>query len=124
MNVVKSFEDLEVWKKAIDISDLTHAIVDDFPKQAIWTLGTQMLRSSVSIGSNIAEGCERQHTPEYIQFCYIALGSCAELYTQLIIAKRRKYLPEEKYDQISEMIQHERRMLLNLTKSLKLRRKQ
>jgi len=85
----------------------------------MWGLGIQMERSAVSIASNIAEGRERQHTPEFIQFCYIALGSCAELATQVEIAKRRKYIPAEKCNMIADKLQVERRMILGLINSLK-----
>jgi four helix bundle protein len=122
MNEVKSFEDLEVWKKSVDIADLTYEITEGFPKQVQWSLGTQMQRSSVSMGSNIAEGCERQHTGEYIQFCHISLGSCAELYTQLAIAARRKYVSEENAGKLKAQITHARRMTKNMIKSLRLRK--
>jgi four helix bundle protein len=59
MSEVRSFEDLDVWKKSIDAAVLTYEITEEFPKQVQYSLGTQMQRSSVSMGSNIAEGCER-----------------------------------------------------------------
>jgi four helix bundle protein len=68
-----------------------------FPKEERYGLTTQMQRAAVSIASNIAEGFARQHTKEYQQFCYIALGSCAELETQLIIAQRRNYVSSEDF---------------------------
>lgn len=122
MNEVKSFEDLEVWKKSVDAAVLTFEITEEFPKQVQWSLGTQMNRSSVSMGSNIAEGCERQHTTEYIQFCHISLGSCAELYTQLAIAKRRKYVSDEKAVKLGTEINSIRRMTKNMVKSLRKRK--
>ena len=82
-----------------------------------------MQNASISIPSNIAEGCERHHTPEYIQFTYVSLGSCAELYTQLKIARKRNYIDEKCAEAIEKMIVHERRMLLNLIKSLKKKKK-
>jgi four helix bundle protein len=123
MKEIESFEDLNVWKEAVDVADLSYEVTEMFPKHILWGIGTQMQRSSTSVGSNIAEGCERQHTAEYIQFCHIALGSLAELYTQLTIAKRRKYVTEEKSGQLFLRIGNVRRMLKNLLKSLKLRKK-
>lgn len=78
---------------------------------------SQMQRAAVSIPSNIAEGFVRQHTKEYKQFCYVALGSCAELETQLIIAKKRNYISENDYSKLEEHLNHESRMYL--IKSLK-----
>ena len=117
---VRSFEDLDVWVKGVDIADLIHECAENFPRAVVYGLGNQMQRSSASVPSNVAEGSERQHTNEYIQYCYIALGSCAELYTQLVIAKRRGYVNKQKADMLAEMINHERRMLKNLIKSLKI----
>jgi four helix bundle protein len=83
---IKSYKELDVWKKGIEIVDMVYTMTGTFPKEERYGLTTQMQRAAVSIASNIAEGFARQHTKEYQQFCYIALGSCAELETQLIIA--------------------------------------
>jgi len=60
--------------------------VKQLPKEETYALSDQMRRAAASIPSNIAEGANRKTTKEYIQFLYIALGSAAELETQLIIA--------------------------------------
>lgn len=77
-----------------------------------------MRKTAISIPSNIAEGFVRRHTREYQQFCYIALGSCAELETQLIIARRREYVSSEDFASLEEALNHESRMLINLIKNL------
>lgn len=116
---VKSFKELDVWKKGIEIVDMVYKITDDFPKEEKFGLATHIQRTAVSIPSNIAEGFARQHTKEFIQFCHVALGSCAELETQLIIASRRNYLPSEDFHKLEDHIDHTSRMLMNLIKSLK-----
>ncbi len=78
---VRSYRELDVWKKGIEIVDLVYEITKKFPNEERYGLATQMQRAAVSIPSNIAEGFARQHTKEYQQFCYISLGSCAELET-------------------------------------------
>ena len=78
-----------------------------------------MQKTAISIPSNIAEGHARQHTREYQQFCHIALGSCAELETQLTIAQRRSYVSNYDFDKLEEDLDHESRMLQNLIKGLK-----
>jgi four helix bundle protein len=122
MNEVRSFEDLKVWQEGVEVADLTFEITEGFTNRVSWSLGTQMERSSVSVASNIAEGCERQHTQEYIQFCYVALGSLAELHTQVVIARRRKFVTEEKAGKLILKIGDTRRMARNLVKSLKARK--
>lgn len=115
---VKSYKELDVWKKGIDIVDLVYDVTAHFPTQEKFSLVTQMQRAAVSIPSNIAEGFSRQHTKEYKQFVFIALSSCAELETQLIVAKRRNFVSEDLYQKLSEYLNHESRMLYNLTKAL------
>jgi four helix bundle protein len=91
---------------------------EGFPKQEFYGLTNQMQRSCVSIPSNIAEGFNRFHNKEYKQFLYIALGSCAELETQIEIAAELKYIDEQRKNFLLEKVDHESRMLRNLIKKL------
>ena len=116
---IKSYRELDVWKKGIEIVDMVYTMTGAFPKEERYGLTTQMQRAAVSIASNIAEGFARQHTKEYQQFCYIALGSCAELETQLIIAQRRNYATNEDFSKLQDYVDHESRMRMNLIKSLR-----
>ena len=77
-----------------------------------------MRRAEVSIPSNIAEGFNRYHNKEYRQFLYIALGSCAELETQLEISSDLKLIKDESKDEMIQKISHETGMLRNLIKKL------
>jgi len=115
---VKDYKELEVWKKGIEIVDFVYEITSKFPKEERYGLAGQMQRAAVSIPSNIAEGFARHHTKEYQQFCYVSLGSCAELETQSIIAHRRKYVSNEDVARLGEQLNHESRMLMNLIKVL------
>ena len=115
---IKNFRDLDVWTKGIEIVQDVYGITDGFPKQEFYGLASQMQRRSVSIPSNIAEGFNRFHNKEYKQFLYIALGSCAELETQIEIAVELKYVDEHKKTVLLEKIDHESRMLRNLVKKL------
>jgi len=116
---IKSYKELDIWKKGIEIVDVVYKMTGKFPKEERYGLASQMQRAAVSIASNIAEGFARQHTKEYQQFCYIALGSCAELETQLIIAQRRNYVSSEAFSELEDYLDHESRMLMNLIKSLR-----
>ena len=97
---IKSYKELDVWNKGIEIVDLIYESTSKFPQEERYGLAAHMQRTAISIPSNIAEGFARQHTKEYRQFCYIALGSCSELETQLIIAKRRNYVSTEAFSKI------------------------
>ncbi len=85
--MLKSFKELEVWKKSILLVKEVYDITNKFPKSEAYGLSSQMRRSAVSVPSNIAEGYKRQGLGEYLQFLSIADASAAELETQIIIAK-------------------------------------
>ena len=116
---IKSYKDLDVWKKGLEIVDRIYDFTKGFPIDERYGLVTQMQRAAISISSNIAEGFARQHIKEYTQFLYIALGSCAELETQVIICNRRNYIKDKVLTDLQEEINHESRMLMNLIKCLR-----
>ncbi len=95
-----------------------YKLTEKFPKQETYGLTSQMRRSAVSIPSNIAEGFRRYHNKEYKQFLYISLGSCAELETQITIAKKLQYMQEDKETVLLEKSDHICRMISNLLKKL------
>jgi four helix bundle protein len=82
---VKSFEDLTVWKEAMQ---LVVSIYTEFKNNTDYGFKDQIQRSAVSIPSNIAEGYERQSNKEFIHFLFIAKGSSGELQTQFILHKK------------------------------------
>jgi len=118
MNKIKSFKDLRVWQKGIEIVIDAYALTKKFPKEELYSLTTQIKRSAVSIPSNIAEGFKRFHIKENKQFLYIALASLAELETQFVIAKELSFTSEAELANISEKIEHASNMLSSLLKRL------
>lgn len=74
----KSYRDLEVWQKAMDLAVDCYGITKRFPKTEIYGLVDHLQRASVSIPASIAEGRERQYTEEFLQYLSIAYGSLAE----------------------------------------------
>ncbi len=111
---IKTHKDLDVWKKSMDLVEGVY--LERFPDSEKYGLTNQIRRCAVSISSNIAEGAARKTDKEFVQFCYIALGSLSELETQLLIAERLKY--SQNID-ILENVVEIRRMLLGLIKYLK-----
>jgi len=116
---IKGYKDLNVWQMGIEIVDRVYELIKNFPPEEKYALASQMQRAAVSIPSNIAEGFGRQYSKEYKRFCHHSLGSCSELETQLIIAKRRNYIDEDDFMKLEELLDHESRMLMNLIKSLR-----
>jgi four helix bundle protein len=115
---VKSYKELNVWKKGIEIVNRIYEITERFPHKENYGLSSQMQRAAVSIPSNIAEGFVRGHTAEYRQYLRVALGSCAELDTQLVIVGERGYTSQTEILSIQKELEYESRMIMNLIKSL------
>ncbi|MGB7061972.1 MAG: four helix bundle protein [Candidatus Zixiibacteriota bacterium] len=97
--MIRSYKDLEIWKRGVELVTSIYMLTKGFPKSETYALVDQVQRAALSIPSNIAEGHSRQHTKEFRQSLYVALGSLAELETQLIIAGKLGYLEEEKLNQ-------------------------
>jgi len=112
------FEKLDVWHKAIELSDLIYTITKKFPDNERFGLTSQMRRSVVSIASNIAEGSSRLSTVEFLRFVEIAYGSLMELVTQSLIAKRQGFLAEQSYNETLPRAEELSRMLSGLRGSL------
>ncbi len=90
--MAKCYRDLEVWRLGLDLVETVYRCTADFPKSEIFGLRAQMRSAAVSIPSNIAEGQARSSSKEFQRFLSIALGSLAELATQLELANRLGYL--------------------------------
>jgi len=118
MTEIRSYVDLLVWQKGIELVEEVYRVIGAFPPDERYALGVQIRRSAVSVPSNIAEGQARQHTGEFRQFLYISLGSLAELDTQLIIATRLNYVTEDAHRIIRQRIVELRKMLSSLIKKL------
>ena len=89
---MKSFRELRVWQAAMILVEKVYMLTQDFPKQEMYGLTSQIRRAAVSIPSNIAEGHTREHLKEYLHHLSMAQASLAELETQLEIAVRLRYL--------------------------------
>ncbi|MEA4916791.1 four helix bundle protein [Proteiniphilum sp.] len=114
---LKSFKELIVWQKSMDLCEEIYRLAHSFPASEIYGLSAQLKRAVISIPSNIAEGFSRNSTKEFIQFLYIANGSLSEVETQLDLAARLNFIEEERIP--IEEIKHIRAMLTGLIKSLK-----
>jgi len=108
---VEKFEDLAVWQEGINLSI---EIYKHFSTIKDYGFRDQIQRSAVSIPSNIAEGYDRGSNREYIRYLYIARGSCAELRTQLIIAKELGYLRKTEAEEFIKKTRKISALLYNL----------
>lgn len=86
------YKELEVWKKSIELVKQIYLVSQNFPAQENFGLTSQIRRAAISVPSNIAEGVARYSDNDTIRFINIAIGSIAEIETQLIIAKELGYI--------------------------------
>ena len=114
----KNYRDLMVWQKGIDLVKEVYLLSDQFPNQELYGLTNQIRRAAVSVPSNIAEGQGRNNNKEFKRFLKIALGSLAEIDTQLEISQILGFISNEQMEQFQENITNLRRMIFGLIKNL------
>jgi len=90
-----SFTELEVWKQSKKIRILISEITKSFPVEEKYRLADQIIRSSRSIGNNLAEGHGRFHYQDNIRFCIMARGSLSETLDHIFIAHEEKFVTDE-----------------------------
>ena len=112
------FKELNVWQKAIDLVTATYKKSQEFPKQELYGLTSQVRRSAISIPSNIAEGCGRKTNKDFANFLGISLGSAFELETQLIIAKNLNFMNSDDFKILENEIHHIQNMIIKLQSTL------
>jgi four helix bundle protein len=86
MGEIRSYQDLDVWQRSMDLVVSCYRLADRFPRSEAFGLSLELRRSAVSIPSNIAEGHGRKGTGEYLHHLSIAHNSLMELETQLELA--------------------------------------
>jgi len=114
----RSYRDLEVWKRSIALVKDIYEATSQFPPAENFGLVQQIRRAAVSIPSNVAEGQFRNSPKEFRQFLSIALGSTAELETQLIIANQVNYLSISEFNSLLGSLEIIMKMLKKLSKSI------
>jgi four helix bundle protein len=114
----RSFKDLKVWQKAIDLSVACYRLTEDFPKRVDYGMTSQIRRAAVSIAANIAEGHGREQTKPFIQFLRISQGSTKELETHLIIVQRVNLASAEQLAPLTALVDEIGRMLRSLIRTL------
>jgi four helix bundle protein len=119
MSTLKSYQDLEVWKKSIELAEQVYRISGKFPVEERFGLTSQVRRAVASVAANIAEGAEREGTREFLQFLGIASGSLAETETFLHLAARLGLMSQPDINPILEQAATVGRMLNGLKRSLR-----
>lgn len=97
MSTFRRFEDIEAWQLARALTNQIYDVTSEPSFDRDCGLRDQIRRASISIVSNIAEGFERDGDREFIQFLFVAKGSCGEVRAQLYLAHDRKYLSDDQF---------------------------
>lgn len=115
---IKFYQDLIAWQKAMDLVEDVYKASRDFPREEIYGLTSQVRRAAVSIASNIAEGQGRRTTSDFLRHLSIAYGSLLEVETQMLIARRLKYIAQVRLEQVMNRAGEVGRLLNGLMASL------
>jgi len=107
----RGFEDLEVYKLALDVMVNAHAIAKNFPAEEKYDLTVQLRRASKSAPANIAEGYGRYHYLDSVHFYYIARGSINEVIHHFITAKLLDYIAQTQFDELYALARRTERAL-------------
>lgn len=118
---VRSYRELIVWQKAMDLVTSIYDLTKRFPKDETYGLTNQMRRAAVSIPSNIAEGQGRDSTKEFLHHLSIAYGSLMEVETQILIAENLNYLNKDETKVILNNTSEIGRLINGLSRSLKIK---
>jgi four helix bundle protein len=116
---IKNFEDLEIWKESRRLTGEIYRLTKGEKFAKDFGLSNQIQRAAVSIMSNIAEGFERGGNQEFVQFLYVAKGSCGEVRSQLYVALDQQYIDQKAADNLATFLKRLSVMIKHLIDHLK-----
>ncbi|HRN40854.1 MAG TPA: four helix bundle protein [Vicingus sp.] len=119
MSSIKSYKDLLIWQKGVEIVVSSYKLTKTFPQDELYALTSQIKRAAISIPSNIAEGYGRNTDKSFSHFIDISRGSLYELETQLLIAKELDFIQDtDMFNHVISLINEESKMINAFNNSL------
>lgn len=118
MSEIKSYRDLIVWQKSMQLVTDVYLETKKFPSDELYALTSQLKRCAISIPSNIAEGYGRNSSGDYKRFLQIAVGSTFEFQTQIEIAFNLKFISKENFEKLYNLAKEIDLMLLALIRKI------
>ena len=115
---MQDFRNLDVWQRARTLTKTVYEMTTDFPETEVFGLRSQTRRASVSICSNIAEGCGRRGDREFRRFLDVAMGSACELECETILSFDLAFITEAVQEEILAVLIEVKRMLSGLMSRL------
>jgi four helix bundle protein len=118
MSMIRSYRDLDAWQISMRLAKECYRLTARFPRAEQFGLSQQLRRAAVSIPSNLAEGNGSRRRQVYIHHVNIALGSLAELETQLMLAVELEFVSKEDVQLIESLVKQVGRLMLALVHAL------
>ena len=115
----RNFRNIKAWQYADNLAVLVYSKTKSFPREERYGITSQLRRASVSVATNIAEGANREHNKEYLNFLYIARGSMAETEYLLHLSKRLGYLQDDEYKKLEDLRKEAAKTLYGLITAVK-----
>jgi len=112
------FKELKIWNESMQLVTDIYALTSKFPNHEKFCLSQQINRATISIPSNVAEGCGRESKKELLHFLNIANASSFELQTQVIIAHQLDYINKTSLDSVEDKIDHIQKMIYRLKQKI------
>ena len=100
----KTFKDMPIWKKAMEIAETIYKLTENLPRKEDFGFTSQIRRSALSISANIAEAFGRNHTFDKINFYYMSRGSLTETQSHLEYGKRVGYISEDLAERVEKSL--------------------
>ena len=116
---MRDFRTLTVWQKSHQVVLRIYKVTEAFPREERYGLTSQIRRASVSIPSNIAEGCGHRSDSEFARYLQLAAASATELQYHIILARELSYLEPEHYKELAENIEELKKMLSTFIKRVR-----
>jgi four helix bundle protein len=118
--IMRDYKKLEVWKKAHELNmHIKMVIAPKFPKEERFELTSQMTKAALSVPLNIVEGCGRFTDKDFAHFLDNALGSINETDYCCYEAMELKYISENEYQYVNQLLTETRAMLIGFLKFLR-----
>ena len=122
MEKIKPYRDLVAWQKAMALVTEIYRVTHNFPRDELFGLTSQLRKAAVSVPSNIAEGRGRSSLGEFRLFLGNAMGSLAEIETQILIARNLEFIDETTSSSLLDLSSEVGRVLNGLIASISKRR--
>jgi four helix bundle protein len=115
---MKDFRNLSAWQKSHKLAIIIYQKTRNFPKEESYGITSQLRRATVSIPTNLAEGCGRGSDRDFAKFVQIAIGSASESEYLILLSNELGYIDKDEYDELTEKVCEIKRMLASLIKNL------